>query len=61
MSREHGWAYMMGLSPYSILAELCGRKGGSARGKGGSMHMYTDNYYGGNGIVGAQVGIKQKK
>jgi pyruvate dehydrogenase E1 component alpha subunit len=53
--REHGWAYMMGISPFAILAELLGKEHGCSRGKGGSMHMYTKNYYGGNGIVGAQV------
>jgi len=55
--REHGWAYLMGISPYSILAELMGKQNGCSRGKGGSMHMYTKNYYGGNGIVGAQVPV----
>ncbi|XP_018321540.1 probable pyruvate dehydrogenase E1 component subunit alpha, mitochondrial isoform X2 [Agrilus planipennis] len=53
--RDHGWAYLMGASVVEVLTELTGRKSGCARGKGGSMHMYTDNFYGGNGIVGAQV------
>jgi pyruvate dehydrogenase E1 component alpha subunit len=53
--RAHGWTYLMGVNPIGVLSELLGRKGGCARGKGGSMHMYAKNFYGGNGIVGAQV------
>ncbi|KAJ1943400.1 alpha subunit of pyruvate dehydrogenase [Linderina macrospora] len=53
--RCHGFTYMRGAEPVAILAELMGRKGGVSQGKGGSMHMYAHNFYGGNGIVGAQV------
>jgi len=53
--RAHGFTYAMGVSVLGVLAELTGKKSGCVRGKGGSMHMYTKNFYGGNGIVGAQV------
>jgi len=55
--RAHGWTYIMGVPLIGVLAELTGRKTGCAKGKGGSMHMYAKNFYGGNGIVGAQVPI----
>ncbi|XP_067342978.1 pyruvate dehydrogenase E1 subunit alpha 1b isoform X2 [Channa argus] len=53
--RAHGYTYTRGVPVKEILAELTGRKGGVAKGKGGSMHMYAPHFYGGNGIVGAQV------
>lgn len=53
--RAHGYTYTRGVSVKAIMAELTGRRGGVAKGKGGSMHMYAKHFYGGNGIVGAQV------
>lgn len=53
--RAHGWCLMMGMGLVEVLAELMGLEAGCARGKGGSMHMYAPDFYGGNGIVGAQV------
>lgn len=55
--RAHGWTYCRGINPLGVLAELTGKKDGCTRGKGGSMHMYAKNFFGGNGIVGAQVPI----
>merc|ERR1712025_126713 len=53
--RAHGFTYVMGIPVIGVLAELTGKKSGVVRGKGGSMHMYAKNFYGENGIVGAQV------
>ncbi|KAF9371146.1 alpha subunit of pyruvate dehydrogenase [Mortierella sp. AD011] len=53
--RAHGFTYMRGGTVKSILAELLGRRDGISKGKGGSMHMFTPKYLGGNGIVGSQV------
>lgn len=57
--RDHGHMLACGMSPREIMAELTGRIGGSSRGKGGSMHMFSKeaNFYGGHGIVGAQVAL----
>ncbi|KAJ5518500.1 hypothetical protein LT330_005392 [Penicillium expansum] len=55
--RCHGFAMMRGGTVKSIIGELLGRREGIAYGKGGSMHMFAENFYGGNGIVGAQVPV----
>ena len=55
--RDHGHMLAAGMDPKAVMAELTGRAAGSARGKGGSMHMFdtATGFYGGHGIVGAQV------
>lgn len=55
--RSHGWTWIMGVSLHGILAELCQKQTGCSRGKGGSMHTFAPNFYGGNGIVGAQTSL----
>jgi len=57
--RDHGHMLACGMDPNGVMAELTGREGGYSRGKGGSMHMFSKekNFYGGHGIVGAQVPI----
>lgn len=55
--RCHGFAMMRGGTVRSIIGELLGRREGIAYGKGGSMHMFAPGFYGGNGIVGAQVPV----
>ncbi|HVZ27950.1 MAG TPA: pyruvate dehydrogenase (acetyl-transferring) E1 component subunit alpha [Rhizomicrobium sp.] len=55
--RDHGHMLACGMDPKGVMAELTGREGGYSRGKGGSMHMFSaeKKFYGGHGIVGAQV------
>ncbi|CAK7224427.1 alpha subunit of pyruvate dehydrogenase [Sporothrix curviconia] len=55
--RCHGFAYMRGAPVRKVIGELLGRQGGIAYGRGGSMHMFEKGFYGGNGIVGAQVPV----
>ncbi|KAI1701693.1 dehydrogenase e1 component domain-containing protein [Ditylenchus destructor] len=55
--RCHAWALLMGKSYEEVLCELTGHVCGNANGKGGSMHMYGKNFYGGNGIVGDQISL----
>lgn len=57
--RDHGHMLACGMDANGVMAELTGREGGYSRGKGGSMHMFSreKHFYGGHGIVGAQVPI----
>jgi pyruvate dehydrogenase E1 component alpha subunit len=57
--RDHGHMLAVGMNPDGVMAELTGRRGGYSRGKGGSMHMFSKekHFYGGHGIVGAQVSL----
>ncbi len=57
--RDHGHMLAYGIDPKLIMAELTGRAAGISRGKGGSMHMFSTEhkFYGGHGIVGAQVSL----
>jgi pyruvate dehydrogenase E1 component alpha subunit len=57
--RDHGHMLAYGIDPNLIMAELTGRAAGISRGKGGSMHMFSTShkFYGGHGIVGAQVSL----
>jgi pyruvate dehydrogenase E1 component alpha subunit len=57
--RDHGHMLACGMEARGVMAELTGRSGGYSKGKGGSMHMFSreKNFYGGHGIVGAQVPI----
>ena len=57
--RDHGHMLATGMDARGVMAELTGRAGGYSRGKGGSMHMFSKekNFFGGHGIVGAQVSL----
>ena len=57
--RDHGHMIACGMDPNGVMAELTGRMGGLSKGKGGSMHMFSKEkqFFGGHGIVGAQVPI----
>ncbi len=57
--RDHGHMLAYGIDPKVIMAELTGREAGISKGKGGSMHMFSTEhkFYGGHGIVGAQVAL----
>ena len=57
--RDHGHMLACGMDAKGVMAELTGRRGGLSKGKGGSMHMFSveKQFYGGHGIVGAQVSL----
>ena len=57
--RDHGHMLATGMDPKGVMAELTGRRDGYSHGKGGSMHMFSKekNFFGGHGIVGAQVSL----
>ena len=57
--RDHGHMLACGMEAKGVMAELTGRRGGYSGGKGGSMHMFSKekNFFGGHGIVGAQVSL----
>ncbi len=57
--RDHGHMLAQGMDPRGVMAELTGREGGYSRGKGGSMHMFSQEkgFFGGHGIVGASTAI----
>src|ERR1043165_4866474 len=57
--RDHGHMLACGMEAHGVMADLTGRRGGYSKGKGGSMHMFSreKNFFGGHGIVGAQVSL----
>ena len=57
--RDHGHMIACGMEPNGVMAELAGRRSGYSKGKGGSMHMFSaqKGFYGGHGIVGANVSL----
>src|SRR6202046_5173596 len=57
--RDHGHMLACGMDPKGVMAELTGRRSGYSKGKGGSMHMFSleKQFYGGHGIVAAQVSL----
>jgi pyruvate dehydrogenase E1 component alpha subunit len=55
--RCHALALLLGATPNELMAELYGRSNGNAKGRGGSMHFFTDTLLGGHGIVGGQIPI----